>query len=745
MEKALPRSTQLPRIDQQEKSQDKVEYVSWIPGHNDRKGQPIKRTMRMSRERRNVPYQREEFEEREKLFLSDADIMRMPSDEVMYGSPHHVIDDMHPLQRMLIEEQSFISFSDRVFRMVDPVTQARSLIGGKKLVWQTNERGERIPSWIPSYADPVYTSYEFENGGGVDQEDIEDWKYSGTSPVLLNLAQDLMPEHQSDEAQLIVLERLMEKDIPVPKSGDIIIAVTAGNVLVTVRSEHDAKEYELGENQKMPVFGPKLITLTCISEDDCIIVIGKTIIGNEPDDVLTKVMKTGYQDVYLTQDPRSDFRFPHEDAYEEDEEERVVEYNQYNLHVTTGLLPGVEDLKDVIPSDPEEQKQLWMRETGMRITQSEWRVRRKHRKIMDVLSLGIDSPYLGRGFKPPTPRWQRIWQESPSVGSHRADERKMYFEALHAEAKKISSYPELYGSRIWDCRFCGVANHHTGHQCSSPYCEKDYANTTGFYGRIREKNIQDRDLAREWSEKPRRVKVKQPDGSEEWETIPSMFHQKREAYINRLREKGMPDRVIQRKVWHWFDREGKKTAAVYEHSIKCSCGARFVRSVPAAERHLLECPTCKQADKAISVSSRIAHNSKGDPLGSKTTEESVWRQRRSEAYQDLWCTKSQWNTIYSQLKIQRHRINLAEKLTGDRSKAYNILRRLFADCETFADLKQFKELAYKQRIDKLGNILEPSLMDRVSFGDEKRVRLAWYRRWREIATTKREQHNQGEE
>ena len=738
MEKVSLQKTELPHINSKKQSKNKVKYISWTPGHNNHKGEPIKKTMELVRNRRNVPYQRVEFEGEEKLFLSDADIMRAPSDEVMYGSPHHIIDNMNMLQRMLVEEQSFISFSNRIFRMVDPVTQAKSLTGDKRLVWQIDKEGKKTSSWTPVQTNLSEISYEFSNGGGMDQEEISDWRHGGTSPVLLSLAHDLMPEHQCDEAQVIILEHLMEQDIPIPKSSDVMIAIVSGDITITVRSENDAKEYKLSTNQKMPVYGPKLVTLTCTSDNDCIIVIGKTMIGNIPEDMLTKAMSLGYQDVYLMHDKRDQKTQHNKEEYTEDNNESLVEYTQYNLHMVTGLLPSFSEINADIPKDPQEQKVLWRTQTGGSIPQNEWRIRLKHRKIIDILSVGIDSPYIGRGFRPPAPRWQRIMQELPSLSSYKADERRLYFEALHIEAKKVSSYSELYGTRIWECHFCKTTNDHTGHHCSNPHCKEYFANTTGFYGKIRQKNVEDRDLVRKWSEKPQKIKIKQDDGTEIWKTIPSVFHQKRKEYADKLRNTGeYTEKSISRKLWYWFDRENNKRKAIYEHLVDCICGAKFTKSAPVSETQSLKCPTCKQIGKVINIKSKIAHDTKGEILGSKTTEESIWRQHRSKAFQELWCTKSQWNTIYCQLKIQRYRISLIERSTDNRTKAYNIMRSLFSDCNTYIDLKEFKELIYQQKIEKDGTISKLSLIDKVSFNDEKRIRIAWTKRWKEIAAETR--------
>ena len=133
--------------------------------------------------------EREEFEEKDEIFsTSDTDFMAMPSNEVMYGSPHHVIDEMPQMARMLIEDQSFISFGNRLFRMVDPEAQAASYLASRKLVIKKNKAVELIPIRNSN----CLGGYEFENGGGIDEEEVDEWSEGGKGPALLSFTRDIM-------------------------------------------------------------------------------------------------------------------------------------------------------------------------------------------------------------------------------------------------------------------------------------------------------------------------------------------------------------------------------------------------------------------------------------------------------------------------------------------------------------------------------------------------------------------------
>lgn len=638
-------------------------------------------------------YERDDFEGEEKFFTSDADFMRMPSDEVMYGSPHHIIDSLPGMVRCMLEEQTFINFSNRVFRMIDPVNAA--------------------------------TDPDVPNGAGIDEDDVDE-REGGRLPALLMFIRDLMPSHQCDEAQLIILEKGMTKDVVVPQGEDHMIMALAGDTELTITSDKESKRIWLKPNDANMVEGLKLIAFKARSDEDTVIVIGKATMDLESNDMLDHAMRQGYQDVYQMHDPYLEALNQDDERTPEWGEDEVFTTAAQKILSVEGIMPDLTQLDADIRKETGWQFLQWKTETSGRIPQNEWRVRRKARRLLDMLALGLDSPYVGAGYKPPQPRWQKILQETPPYSAFCAERRRDYAEALHAEAKNIRSMRELYGED----------------------------RQGGFYGKIRGKNAEDKEIALAWSERPRRVKHVHPDGSVTWETLPSMFHVKREAYIERLKAMGMTERDIRRKLWHWFDRRGGRKDTVYRHQMRCPrCGRAFTKNAPMSAILELQCPQCKRG-RCKCLHSQIAMNSKGEPLTGKTTDDSVWRQRRSEAFQELHCTYPQWTTIYQQCEIQKRRIRMGERITQDRTIAINAVRALFLDCETHSELRQFRFEIYKQEVAtsddketnenekplnrfKAGDILKPSLIDRVSFGDEDRIMFAFRKRWKEIADANR--------
>jgi hypothetical protein len=691
---------------------------------------PKRRIIRISKIPRNIGYQREEFDEKDDIFsITDTDFMAMPSNEVMYGSPQKVIDEMPSMARMLVEDQTFISFSNRLFRMVDPETQASSYLANKKLQIK-NGRSE----FIRIKPHDSREGYEFENGGGIDEEEITDWEDGGQGPTLLAFIRDIMPDHQCDEAQLVILETSDEKNFIIPESEDHMIKILGGEVLLTVIHENEETVYELTVNDRIMIEGLKLIQISCKSVEDAVIVIGKTTRNEESNDLLTYVMSRGYQDVHTMHEGEKekevDIFENGLDFYNEEEETPLYDCQKENHFVIEGIIPDLSSLGNDIPKNEKEQTDLYYKETNGRISINEWKIRKKHKKFMNLLSDAFDSPYVGRGFRQPAIRWMRIFQETESIGSIKAQERNDYFMSLHARAKQIKSYHELFGSKTWICPKCGMLNEHTGFDCINTKCkEPEFANKTGFYAKIKEKNIHDREIGKEWSEQPQKIYDEEIG---EWVTKPSSFHLKRDEKIKEWKEEGLDDRIIERKLWHWFDRKAGKQAALYDYKVVCSCGRIFRKRLSIEDTEKLKCPNCKSNKGFTEVTSLIAKDKNNKIIKTKVIEESIWRQNRNEAFLELYLTKAQWNTIYKQLAIQKRRILLGESLTEDRQLAYNTLRDYFKDCETIQDLNDFKAEAYEQQIDKEGNIIVPSLIDRISFGDERRIIIAIAKKSKEI-------------
>jgi hypothetical protein len=683
------------------------EYITLklaTPASSDKNGNMTfhRREMKVARHRRQVPYYREEFNNDDKFYTSDIDYMKMPSDEVMYGSPHGVIDLMPSMTRALIEDSTFFSGTNRLFRMVDPITQASSYLKG------SNGNG----------------NYEFSNGGGIDEEELTEWKNGGTTPSILMFARDIMPEHQYDEAQIVILEKGMSQILSVPESEDHQIVVLLGACTI----EDKLFKKVLSCNNKILIEGKSLINISNSESTDTIIVIGKTRLESENNDWLDHAIESGYLDIYQQDSYSSEDSLISElDTSIEEDEDSITSEIMYNSFISEGIVPDLSLLSEDIPVDKNQQENLWRKETAEKINQEEWRIRRKYRKLLDMLSLKMDSPYFCKGFKAPGIQWQRIIQEIPSEQTHIAEQRKSYFEGLLSQAKSIDNLKKLFGEEKWICPNCNSSNSNVAFTCIK--CKKEYTDRGGFYGKIRIKNAKDRDLAKQWSEQPQKIAVKDDNGNTIWKEELSEFHKKRDIYIQKLKEKKLSDEVIKRKVWHWFDRVGGHKEAIYDHTLTCKCDTQFNARSAMSDVENIKCPTCSFCGQFTKQESKIALNHNGQKLNSKMTEDSIWRQRRTEAFKELICTKSQWNTIYCQLNIQKKRIKMGEQLLSSRIEAYNELCNLFRDCETHRDLEYFKETAYRQEIDNLGKITKESLIDQVSFGDERRIMFNWNKRW----------------
>lgn len=717
---------------QEEFEKNQVE-ITVIPATSfGKKDMPKSRTIKISKTPCNIGYQREEFEEsEEKLSITDTDFMNMPTNEVMYGSPHHIIDSMPQMMRMLVEEQSFVSFSNRLFRMVDPEIQAVSYLANRKLV-----KKDKQVKLIPVQNKNAVETYEYSNGGGIDEEEMDDWKNGGKSSILLSFTKDIMPDHQCDEAQLVILEATDERTIIIPEAEDFMFKTLSGSANMNIKSEETEKECILCTDKCVALEGLKLAVIKCTSNEDLVLIIGKTTTDNEENDMLTHAVARGYEDVYAMHEPQSESS-GHESLEIDISSEETTEDNTSEVSfVPEGMIPDLSRLNEEIPQNKNQQIKAFHRETNGKIRIDEWRKRKKYRRFIELISLSIDSPYANRGFKSPAIRWERIIQDTESVSSLKAQERNSLFYSLHMRAKQITTNKQLYTPSEWKCTKCGFMNKHRGFDCQNKKCPMPkFANKNGFYAQIKEKNNHDRDIGKRWSEQQQKTYNKETG---EWIVEPSTFHKKREAFIKKLESEGKSEKAIEHKLWHFFDRRAGKQKAMYKYTVKCKCNTIFNKIITIADLDTLKCPQCSSKRKFVNVKSEIATDRYGNQIKSKTIGDSVWRQKRNKAFQELYCTKAQWNTIYKQIEIQKKRIKLSETLTNDRKNAYNELRSLFTDCDTIQDLIEFKSTAYKQRIETNGDIIKPSLIDRISFGDERRIIVAIATRQKQIIQSLRQ-------
>lgn len=166
--------------------------------------------------------------------------------------------------------------------------------------------------------------------------------------------------------------------------------------------------------------------------------------------------------------------------------------------------------------------------------------------------------------------------------------------------------------------------------------------THGFYGKIRGMNAHDKELSNEWSIEDREDK----DGN----IIISALNQARQEYIKewRTKEKG-DEESLRIALWVLYDRTAGDSPAIYENG------------------------------KLITPRKRY--------------KDSFWRQRRTEALQDLFLTKSQWNAIYKILGIIKNRITLNKGSSDFRMKILAKMKEYFVKVQNLSDLTSYVKWA----------------------------------------------------
>jgi len=601
------------------------------------------------------------------------------------------------MMRLMIEDPSWIYFGNRIFRMEHPITAARAVApnGG----------------------------YEFSSGAGSDLEDTGEWREAGILPCLTSFAQDLFPNHSIADAMPAIVDPLTTFTAAITEGQERLISVLHGFAIVKVqRLDGTFVEHELDREETISVDGPCVLTIESYTDTFLILAGVAPDEDGYQDDMLNRAMQAGYSETEGLSDG--------EDGEEETGEAGEPSGSSRCVATRCGFIPDLSSITSLIPEDPEEKYNLWIKETAGKIVLSDWILRRKVRALVDLLANSLDSPYLSRGFIPPSPVWKRIIQERPAESTEAADDRKELFFSLHTQAKKISNLVDLYGAN----------------------------NDGGFYGKIRSMNQEDRDLALAWSERP--LKTRDPSG--QVITTPSAFHTARETMRKDLVARGLSQSEVTRQLWHHFDRIGGRSEPVYQYEISCTdCSNKDVVQCSVKQRKKAICPSCSSTNIKTLASHLVS--------SSQATDDSVWRQKRTEAFQGLHLTKAAWNTIYCQLEIQKERIQKAvHKGTrvlnedGDlipipdslqarqqawadrRNKVLEDLRGFFEDCTSRTDLLNFKQVLFHQQISRLddkdkgihaGDILFLSPADQIGFGDEIRIYRAYDLRLKQIAKT----------
>jgi hypothetical protein len=215
----------------------------------------------------------------------------------------------------------------------------------------------------------------------------------------------------------------------------------------------------------------------------------------------------------------------------------------------------------------------------------------------------------------------------------------------------------------------------------------------GFYGKIRNMNAHDKELSNKWSILDRKDK----DGN----VILSALSKARFEYINKWRQEEKGDEESLRlSLWALFDRVASDSSAKYFEGKKVQSRRRY--------------------------------------------KDSIWRQKRTVALQDLFLTKAQWNAIYNILGIVKNRIALNNSSSKERTSTLTKLKDYFIKVQNLSDLDHYVQWAKKRKFiykqptgfrvkekdgykftveEPIGNkyntfVFKPSLLDRISTNDE---------------------------
>jgi hypothetical protein len=259
------------------------------------------------------------------------------------------------------------------------------------------------------------------------------------------------------------------------------------------------------------------------------------------------------------------------------------------------------------------------------------------RVINPYLTLALNSPYCGRGYS--APQREHIFINTPQVfpASEAADERERFFYQLIGEAGSCSNWNDLFGPRL-TTRTVGPDGN-------------DLISTTrpgGFFGKVRGMYAHDKELSNKWGLVDRYDK----DGNLVQE---SAFTKERKQFIRQYREQNKGDEEALRiAVWVWFDRIAGEIPAVYD------------------------------GDELVQPRRRF--------------RDSIWRQRRTKALQDLFLKRRHWDAIYDMLGVVKQRLQLSKNPTEERRDTLKKLAKYFRKVQSLSDLKRYMAWAQKRRV-----------------------------------------------
>jgi hypothetical protein len=217
----------------------------------------------------------------------------------------------------------------------------------------------------------------------------------------------------------------------------------------------------------------------------------------------------------------------------------------------------------------------------------------------------------------------------------------------------------------------------------------------GFSGRIRGMYMHDKEIRATWSTND----VLDKDGVVVEE---SPFKRQRKAFIHTCRANGVDEETLRSLLWSWFDRSQRDTNPVFDENgnLKTS-GAKY--------------------------------------------KDSIWKQKRSAAFEELFLTKDQWGCLYKVIEIAKKRITLEVKPDKEQEDAIAKLKEHMASIKTLADLERYKRWAkFRKPITKMINgkkvrslDFAPSIIDRIAFSKEHKWWIAVVKKEQEMKNTLR--------
>ena len=281
------------------------------------------------------------------------------------------------------------------------------------------------------------------------------------------------------------------------------------------------------------------------------------------------------------------------------------------------------------------------------------------------ITSSLNSPYCGHGYRAPRRMHKFIQTPKNSEVSDAAEERIKHFNQLFGEAASCDSINDLHGNVFVDTRTKtdGVANPNYGRK----------HRPGGFIGKIRGMYQHDKELANQWS-----IKDKLDANGKVVQT--SAFNLAKREFVRSWREEQKGDEESLRvALWVMFDREAKNVDAVYD----------------------------KKTGKLIS--------------SAKHYKDSIWRQKRTSAFQDLFLTRTQWDAVYAMVGIVKDRLKMdTDPTPHKRHETIELLADYFTHITNLFDLAAYTRWAQK-RVVRGGKVI-PCKLDLISFLDESRWR-----------------------